>query len=732
MRRSTLRVRLLTIMLCLTVLTVTGVGASGYFHMRNTATELAGKILDQTSERIDHRLDDLVHTAVRRTDLNKHLIDSGLVRPRNFTGLAAYWYEVIGAYPSISNMYITLEEDGATLNVAREPQSREVFVQELRPGRVPGTFDLFTYRPREHRLRHFAFAARAVAMAAAPLAPAPLLAATAGFATDRRPDPEGRRDLDQRQWGWYKETKASGRPSWTVTDPFFDERKALKVPGVSYVTPLREGGELVGVLGVDFDAYSLCAFLRGLEVSANGFAFVLERRRDGRLELVAHPQPAVLVGGAQSQVDPIVGAFMAEVPGDIDPVRLRERVPVRFRHGGQTYLGRFRGLEEDQRPAPPWLICIVLPEEDVLADARRHAWISLGLAAGVLLLAAGLSLVTAGQVARPLEAVARETEAIGRFEIDARPVPRSVILEVDRLACATEDMKTSLRSFRKYVPADLVRRVFESGREAELGGEHRRLTVCFSDIADFTTISESMGPEALVAHLGEYLEAMSAQVLAAGGTVDKYIGDAIMAFWGAPAPHPEHALAACTAAVRNQQRLVKLREQWRAEGRAPFRARVGINTGEVIVGNIGSAARLNYTVIGDAVNLASRLEGLNKFYGTEVLISESTYEEAKAGVVARPVDWVSVKGKKLGVLVCELLGLRGEVGRDVEEFAELFTRGLVAYRRQGWDEAARLFEEVRRQRPDDGPARELLRRCEAYRATPPGDDWDGVHHMESK
>jgi adenylate cyclase len=245
-------------------------------------------------------------------------------------------------------------------------------------------------------------------------------------------------------------------------------------------------------------------------------------------------------------------------------------------------------------------------------------------------------------------------------------------------------------------------------------------------------ISESMHPEELVAHLGEYLQAMSEQVLAEGGTVDKYIGDAIMAFWGAPLENAGHALAACTAAVRNQQLLRKLRERWQAEGKPPFRARIGINTGEVIVGNIGSAARLNYTVIGDAVNLASRLEGLNKDYGTEMLIAEATYEEARAGIVARPIDWVSVKGKHEAVLVYELMGLKGEVGRDMEDFADLFGRALRAYRQQDWAAALDLFGTALKQRSEDAPAQEMVRRCELYRAEPPGADWDGVHRMTSK
>src|SRR5262249_47451550 len=184
---------------------------------------------------------------------------------------------------------------------------------------------------------------------------------------------------------------------------------------------------------------------------------------------------------------------------------------------------------------------------------------------------------------RPLEQLARQVKAVGQLQIDARPVPHSIVLEVDRMAVATEEMKAGLRSFQKYVPADLVRTLLASGQEAQLGGERRTGTIAFTDIADFTTIAEELTPEALVAHLGEYLGALSGEVLATGGTVDKYIGDAIMAFWGAPVPNPGHALGACTAAVRQQQRLQELHRKWRAEAKPLFRARTGVCTGEVVV-----------------------------------------------------------------------------------------------------------------------------------------------------
>jgi len=316
--------------------------------------------------------------------------------------------------------------------------------------------------------------------------------------------------------------------------------------------------------------------------------------------------------------------------------------------------------------------------------------------------------------------------------VDPLPVAHSLVQEVDRLAVAMEESKTSLRSFQKYVPADLVRQLLSSGQEAKLGGENKIVTIYFCDLADFTSVSEKLTPQELVQHLSAYFGTFSGQILATGGTVDKYVGDAIMAFWGAPIPNPTHALAACTTALRNQQSLKELRGRWQAEGKPLLFARIGIHMGEVVVGNIGSPARLNYTVMGDAVNLASRLEGLNKYYGTEILISESVFEEVKATVVARPLDYVSVKGKTRAVLIFELLGLKGEAGKVVEDLAELSARALACYREQRWAEAIALFEQVMQLRPEDGPARSMIVRCRAYQATPPPPGWDGVHHMESK
>ena len=243
-----------------------------------------------------------------------------------------------------------------------------------------------------------------------------------------------------------------------------------------------------------------------------------------------------------------------------------------------------------------------------------------------------------------------------------------------------------------------------------------------------------MTPEELVRHLADYFGALSDDILASDGTVDKYIGDAIMAFWGAPDSNQQPCGRRLRhRALRNQAALRALRERWRAEGKPPLSARIGLHTGEVVVGSIGSAARLNYTVMGDVVNLASRLEGLNKYYGTEVLVSEQTYREAQGVVRHRPVDWVAVKGKALAVQVYELLGLKDEPLKDADELADLAAQGAGPVPRP---EVGRSHPVIRADstaaRPGDGPAGLLLARCRAYRDHPPGEEWDGVYHMEGK
>jgi adenylate cyclase len=287
--------------------------------------------------------------------------------------------------------------------------------------------------------------------------------------------------------------------------------------------------------------------------------------------------------------------------------------------------------------------------------------------------------------------------------------------------------------FSHYVSGTLVNELVQNPDKLKLGGEKRKLTILFSDIAGFTSISERMGAEELVEFINEYLTEMTKIVINNSGTLDKYIGDAIMAFWGAPLPMEDHALKACKTAVQMQKKLAVLREEWDLSEDQQIKIRIGLNTGEVVVGNIGGQNRFDYTVMGDTVNLASRLEGANKQYGTLNMISEYTYNVVKNDVVARELDNIRVKGKEKPTRVYELIGLQedGEAAKKLEELKNYF-EGLKSYQDANFIEAKKSFIKSAELLPKDGPSKLYLERCQYYIENPPEKDWNRVFIMKSK
>ena len=297
-----------------------------------------------------------------------------------------------------------------------------------------------------------------------------------------------------------------------------------------------------------------------------------------------------------------------------------------------------------------------------------------------------------------------------------------------RLLTEEREKRRIKEAFQTYVSPAVVEELLTHPEFAGLGGRRTVLTVLFSDLEGFTPISEGMDPEELVAFLNEYLTEMTEVVLGHGGTVDKFEGDAIMAFFGAPLPLPDHPARAVRAALEMQYKMRMLREKWAREGKPQVRMRIGLNTGEVVVGNMGSHKKMDYTVMGDAVNLAARLEGVNKVYRTEILISYATYKAA-GDILAREIDTVRVKGKAQAVCIYEpLMNSAPETVQKVRVYEE----GLRLYRERRWKEAIEAFEEVLRMYPEDGPASVLRERCMGFLHSPPPDDWDGVWELTQK
>jgi adenylate cyclase len=287
--------------------------------------------------------------------------------------------------------------------------------------------------------------------------------------------------------------------------------------------------------------------------------------------------------------------------------------------------------------------------------------------------------------------------------------------------------------FQQYVPPAVVRELIRRPELLALGGEERVATVLFSDVRGFSEVAERMPPAGLVALLNEYLTAMTDVVVQNGGIVDKYIGDCLMAEFGVPVPLEDHAVRACRAALRMRDELRRLRGEWLGRGMPALHARTGINTGPVLVGNLGSHRMMDYTCMGDHVNLASRLEGLNKVYGTEIVVSEFTWREVQAHFVGREIDCVRVLGRGEAVHLYELMAAR-EDGVDAETAALMdgFALALALYRERRYGEAADAFQALVERHPQDGPAAVHLERCRGYVIHPPPAEWDGAHQLTSK
>jgi len=308
----------------------------------------------------------------------------------------------------------------------------------------------------------------------------------------------------------------------------------------------------------------------------------------------------------------------------------------------------------------------------------------------------------------------------------------SIIIISIKLISEESQKKFIKGAFSRYIAPDVIDQIMLNPESLELGGENRRITIFFSDVAGFSTISEKLSPPELVALLNEYLSEMTDIIISHGGTIDKYEGDAIMAFYGAPQPYIDHELRACKAAIDMKKRLREMQEKWRSVGQHELFVRMGMNTGLAVVGNMGSKMRMDYTAMGDSVNLASRLEGANKWYGTTAMISENTYTNVKDHVDVRKLDTIRVIGKTEPIVIYELFGIKGTLPQKVYDVIELYNKGLEMFGEHQWKKALKFFTDALEILPDDGPSKTYVGRCEDYMKKPPSKNWDGVYSLKSK
>ena len=354
----------------------------------------------------------------------------------------------------------------------------------------------------------------------------------------------------------------------------------------------------------------------------------------------------------------------------------------------------------------------------------------------------GLALLITRALVASVQRLVHGTEQVEAGNLDTE-VPVSTADEIGRLTASFNGMVDGLRlkerikdTFGKYVDPRIVSNLLDRPEFAEPGGEKREMTVMFIDLKGFTSISEVLPPDQLVHTINAFFTHMTKAISDNNGVVDKFMGDAVMAYWGPPFTGPdEHAALACKTAASALEHLKNFRDEVAAEVGADtveIDLRIGVSTGEMVVGTIGSTTSRSFTVMGDPVNLGSRLEGANKAYGTHTMISERTRELAGDVIVVRELDLIRVKGKHEPTRVYELTGLQGDARALPAPNAERFGQGLLAYRNQDWDEAATAFNACLSETPNDPPCEVYLSRIEQLRSSPPGPDWDGVWVFDTK
>ena len=428
-------------------------------------------------------------------------------------------------------------------------------------------------------------------------------------------------------------------------------------PILSLRVPIFHGVDFIGCASVNITMDVLSRFLDEHRASVRSTTLIADRN-NGKIIAFPNKKKGVRVENGKLKIatladidDPDVREASRQHGGaDTDSVVFRSPA------NGEDLIAAFASFPDGF--GQPWQVITLAPIDDFVGTLKATNRLIMVVIVILTMIELFFIYFASSRLSRPVEHVAEQLQAIESLQFDAPASRPSNIREIARLESAASLLRNSLKSFSSFVPLDIVRQLIKSGIPLSLGVEPRFLTIFFSDLENFSTHSETLAPDDLLVQISTYLEQVSAAISEEGGTVDKFIGDGVMAFWNAPVQRDDHVLRACAGALRAARRMERVNDIWEAEGRPRIRIRIGLNCATVLVGNVGSSARLSYTALGDGVNVAARLEGINKQFGTTICISDSIYDQARAEILTRPLKRVQVKGRKTEFMIYELLALR--------------------------------------------------------------------------
>jgi len=517
--------------------------------------------------------------------------------------------------------------------------------------------------------------------------------------------------VDYRTISGYPAAKASG--TLAMANPEINSDTGYPIINMRF--PLFHDGAFIGCAGMSITLDVLTRFLATHRASPHSTTIIADVT-DGRIIAASEKKKSVRSVGGKLQMTRLDN-FADDDVREAYRLRTHTNRDILFRspRDGHELSASFSRFPETF--GHPWEAVVITPTADFIGQLKatnRQIFLII-----VVLSIAELFLIylLSRRLSQPIENISRELKSAESLSFE-RPASRpSKIREIAQLQSAASLLRNSLQSFSSFAPVDVVRGLIKSGIPLALGVETRNLTVLFADLENFSAHAEQSTPDALLEQMSVYFEQVSRAISDEKGVVDKFIGDGIMAFWGAPVALPDHVLRACAGALRAVRRMERANAAWLLEGKPPMRIRVGVNTADVLVGNVGSTERFSYTVMGDGVNVASRLEGMNKTFGTTICISDSVFDAVSSEIVARPMRRVHVKGRKQEFMVYELLGMaRSEDPEIGVRPQDKRLNGMTwvaskSFENGDFEEAARRYREILAEFPNDPAAKAMLTEC---------------------
>lgn len=663
-----------------------------WFYFNEAAHAIAAESITKTKTSVNDELTQLFKPVEKMGALSAKLIQDHTIDLKNTAEMVRYTQNVLTTLPNVAMAY--WGDENGNFIIARR-QADGAINSEIIDKNVTPAVDIKIYRnPNAQIIRQ---------------------------------EKSALISYDPRLRPWYQDAKNQAKTTWSEAYLFFSANQPTL--GITLATPLLIDGKLKGVFGMDVSLATISDFLAQQEIGHSGVSFVVNQKG----ELIAFPGLSDIFKKQvnNSQLINIDHLNQPKIQAAYHQFKQANLNSFVYAFSGKKILGSFNPLSDIGKTN--WYIGIVVDADDFVGDVKKAAVVAVLFSFVVLLIGVILILIISKKIAASFNKLVKQTNEIKNFNLQEPSPIRSKIKEVAELSGAVSSMRNGLRAFKQYVPANLVRKLIQEGQVATIGGQEKKISIMFTDIANFTNISEQLMPEELMNRICIYFDELAAIITHYDGTIDKFIGDAVMAFWGAPITDEDQQLHACRAALDCSKRITDLNNRWEQEKFPRFSTRIGLHYGKAIVGNVGSKERLNYTALGDAINIANRLEAVNKIYGTHIIVSEQMIENVKDQFHYRFLDYITVKGKSNFLKIYELIDEKTkDLSYDLSEYQEYFEKAFYAYQKLDWPTAIKLFEQCGRIKLGDKVARIFIERCQLLMKTPPAMDWDGVWRLTEK